>query len=48
MKEVQTKELKAVTGGGISMTAGTLIVAGITFLIGVVDGYIRPFHCRKS
>lgn len=40
------KELLQVQGGGISMGILTLIGAGIVFLVGVVDGYVRPLKCN--
>lgn len=40
------KELLQVSGGGISMGLLTLIGAGIVFLIGVIDGYVRPLKCN--
>jgi lactobin A/cerein 7B family class IIb bacteriocin len=44
MKELSKKELLEIKGGG----AGTvlIIVAGIVFLIGVIDGYVRPLGCN--
>ncbi|MEG0021591.1 MAG: class IIb bacteriocin, lactobin A/cerein 7B family [Bacilli bacterium] len=44
MKELNNKELMEVKGGG----AGTIliIIAGIVFLIGVIDGYVRPLPCN--
>ncbi len=42
MKE---KELLQVEGGGWLLIAG--VVAGaITFVIGVIDGFIRPLSCH--
>ena len=35
-----------VNGGGFSIGAGFLIGAGIVFLIGVIDGYVRPLKCN--
>ncbi len=45
MRKINNNELKKVNGGGI----GWYIAFGgvITFLIGVVDGYIRPLSCNK-
>ncbi len=43
LNEKQLKSIKAGAGAGW-IIAG--IVAGITFLIGVIDGYTRPFNCR--
>lgn len=39
--------LKEIQGGEITMATGCLIVAGIVFVIGVIDGYLRPLQCRK-
>lgn len=46
MKEMNKQELLDINGGGISFSFGLLIAAGITFIIGVIDGYIRPLKCR--
>jgi hypothetical protein len=42
---LEVKELKKINGG-INITAGILIGGFITFLIGVFDGYVRPYACR--
>lgn len=47
MEMIKKEELLLMNGGSISLTAGLLIVAGITFLIGVIDGFLRPYACRK-
>lgn len=41
------KELKEIKGGSISLGTGLLIGAGIVFLIGLIDGYIRPLKCNN-
>ena len=46
MKNLSNKELMEIQGGGISLSAGLLIGAGVVFLIGVIDGYIRPLKCN--
>lgn len=46
MEKISKTELKNINGGGISFGAGLAIGAGITFLIGLIDGYIRPLACR--
>lgn len=45
MKKIDNKKLKKIEGGGI----GWYVVLGgvITFLIGAVDGYLRPLSCNK-
>lgn len=46
MKKLTNEQLKITIGGGFSFGFAALIGAGITFLIGLVDGYIRPLPCR--
>ena len=43
---LKDKELKEIQGGGISVGAGLFIGGVIAFLIGVIDGYVRPLACR--
>lgn len=46
MKKLTNKELLSVEGGfGLWGIIG--IVGGITFLIGVIDGFVRPLKCNK-
>jgi len=47
MQELKKEELIKLRGGGLSLAAGCLIVAGVVFLIGVIDGYTRPLKCHK-
>lgn len=44
MKELSVNEMHEVKGGGGAI--GLAIVAGITFLIGVIDGFVRPLKCN--
>ncbi|MGI6329830.1 MAG: class IIb bacteriocin, lactobin A/cerein 7B family [Bacilli bacterium] len=45
MKELQKEELLMINGGlGIWAIIG--IVSGITFLIGLLDGFVRPLKCN--
>ena len=46
MHNLTKDELKKINGGGVSFGVGLLIAAGVTFLIGVIDGYIRPLACN--
>ena len=43
--ELSEKELLEVNGG-IGAWAVLGIIAGVIFLIGVVDGYVRPAKCN--
>lgn len=47
MKILEEQELKQIVGGGFSLGLGALISAGITFVIGLIDGFIRPLGCNK-
>lgn len=42
---LNNEELRSINGGGF----GVLLAIGaiVTFLIGVVDGYVRPLKCNK-
>lgn len=40
-------ELKGIIGGRKKWGIGLLVGAGISFLIGLIDGYIRPLSCNK-
>lgn len=46
MNVLNKSELKEINGGGFSLTAGIVIGGIVTFLIGVFDGYVRPYACR--
>lgn len=45
MKTLETKELKEIKGG-LSLASILGIGSFITFIIGAIDGYIRPLACR--
>ena len=44
MIELNSRELKEINGGGVGVWL--LIGGGIVFLIGVIDGYVRPLTCN--
>ncbi len=46
MKKLENNKLKEITGGFITLKAASLIGAGIVFIIGVVDGFVRPLKCN--
>ncbi len=46
MEKLKNNDLKKINGGGVSATIGILIGAGIVFLIGLIDGYVRPLKCN--
>ena len=41
-------ELENISGGAIHWAAIVgLAVGGVAFLAGILDGYLRPYGCRK-
>lgn len=45
MNFLTINELQEVQGGSFKVIAA--LVAGGIFLIGVLDGFLRPYSCRK-
>lgn len=43
---LEDNELMNISGGGIKYGLAALVGGIITFLIGVVDGYLRPLSCN--
>lgn len=43
---LEKSELININGGGISFGLGAAIVGGIIFIVGVIDGYVRPLKCN--
>ena len=41
-----TEEMKKIDGGGINIGLWIGIGAGVSFLIGLIDGIIRPLKCN--
>jgi len=46
MKKMKKTEMLKVNGGGISIGFGLLIGAGVVFIIGLIDGFVRPLKCN--
>jgi len=46
MIELNKEEIQKISGGGISIWGGIGIATGIIFLIGVIDGFVRPLKCN--
>ena len=44
--KLDKRELKDISGGGWSIGAGLLVGGIITFIIGLIDGYVRPLACN--
>lgn len=47
MKKINDNELEKVQGGGFSWGIAAGVVAAITFIVGVIDGYINPAKCNN-
>ena len=45
MKELSIYELQEINGG-FKMGLGLLFSAGVSFIIGLIDGFIRPLPCK--
>ena len=46
MKKLSDKELMNIEGGAIRAGLVIGIAAGVTFLIGLIDGIFRPLKCN--
>ncbi len=46
IKEISCDELKDIDGGGLTLLGVAGIVAGAVFIVGVIDGYVRPQKCN--
>lgn len=44
MDKLNEKELMNIKAGGWGV--GLLIATGVVFIIGVIDGYVRPLKCN--
>ena len=46
MKKLEKCEMLEIKGGGLNIGLGLLIGAGIVFIIGLIDGFVRPLPCN--
>lgn len=46
MKELTNEELNDINGGMVLSTKLLFLGGLITFIIGLIDGYIRPVKCN--
>lgn len=46
MKNLTDNELKNVDGGGFNVGLLVGIGAAVTFIIGIIDGIVRPLRCN--
>lgn len=47
MDIVSNENLKEVKGGAINWTAAAGVGAFLSFIIGIIDGYINPKKCNN-
>ena len=45
--ELKENELLNINGGAWSLGVVGAIIAGGAFIIGLIDGFFRPYPCRK-
>lgn len=45
--ELNTEELNNITGGAVKFGVYLTIGGFISFIIGVIDAYLRPLSCNK-
>lgn len=46
MKELTVENMKEINGGGITVWGVIGIAVGVIFVIGVIDGFVRPLKCN--
>lgn len=46
MKNLTDNDMKKIEGGGLNIGLWLGIGAGVSFLIGLIDGIIRPLKCN--
>ena len=47
MEILKKEELKNINGGGITFKFIMGLITAGTFIVGLVDGFIRPLKCRN-
>ncbi len=46
MRVLKEKELMEISGGFFSAAKVLGIIGAVTFVIGVIDGFVRPLRCN--
>ena len=46
MKKLKINEMKRISGGGLSIMGFFGIGSLVTFIAGIIDGFVRPLKCR--
>ena len=44
--QLTKKELLTITGGAIDWTVAAIIGSAVTFITGIIDGFLRPIKCN--
>ena len=47
MRELNEMEMKQISGGGFSWGFAAIFVMGAVFVVGVIDGLVRPLKCHN-
>lgn len=47
MQKLTDKQMLNVNGGGFGASAFFLLAAGVTFVIGIIDGIVNPTRCKE-
>ena len=48
MKELKKEELININGGAVSWSLITGISAVVVFIVGIIDGIVRPVKCYRK
>lgn len=46
MNKLRKEEMLKINGGGLSFGLWALIGSGIVFMVGLIDGFVRPLKCN--
>ncbi len=46
MKRLKKEEMQEINGGAVGFGFWALIGGGIVFMIGLIDGFVRPLKCN--
>ena len=47
MNKLSNETMRTISGGAFSKAVAAAIIAGGVFIVGVIDGFIRPLKCHK-
>ena len=47
MQKLTQEELLSINGGAVKASVLIAVGSAITFLVGIIDGFIRPYKCRS-